>query len=130
MSTGMGSVRDAFASASFAALGAIPYSRSNSIEPRMPKPKPKSKPKPKPKPKLPATDKRAAIKVRRWKKTDIPSIVECQRAAYPDYADGGLYDARIYELQLAAFPEGQFLAEQGGRVIGYATSLLLQLDDV
>ena len=32
-------------------------------------------------------------------------------------------------MQLAAFPEGQFLAEANGDVIGYATSLIVQLDD-
>ena len=32
-------------------------------------------------------------------------------------------------MQFAAFPEGQFLAEADGEVIGYATSLIVQLDD-
>ncbi len=71
---------------------------------------------------------RGGIKVRPWTREDIPAIVSCQRHAYPDYADAGMYDARMYELQFAAFPEGQFLAEAAGEVIGYATSLIVQLD--
>ncbi len=68
-----------------------------------------------------------SIKVRRWTQADIPAIVECQRAAYPDYVDAGMYDQRVYELQFAAFEEGQVLAEIDGQVVGYATSLLVQL---
>src|SRR5690606_13314817 len=79
-------------------------------------------------PKNTTTKPKASVKVRRWTAQDIPAIVECQRLAYPDYADGGMYDRRMYELQFAAFPEGQFLAEVGGQVIGYATSLIVQLD--
>lgn len=69
------------------------------------------------------------IKVRPWTKEDLPKVVECQRAAYADYSDSGMYNLRIYEMQFAAFPEGQFLAEVEGRVVGYATSLIVQLDD-
>jgi hypothetical protein len=32
-------------------------------------------------------------------------------------------------MQYAAFPEGQYLAEADGQVVGYATSLIVQLDD-
>ncbi|WP_419785904.1 GNAT family N-acetyltransferase [Pseudodesulfovibrio sp.] len=67
------------------------------------------------------------ITVRLWKETDIPAIVECHRAAYPDYAEH--YDERMYGMQFAAFPEGQILAESDGKVIGYATSIIVQLDD-
>ena len=69
------------------------------------------------------------IKVRTWMKEDIPRIVACHRAAYPEYAENAYYNERFYEMQLAAFPEGQFLAEANGDVIGYATSLIVQLDD-
>lgn len=76
-----------------------------------------------------AAAKPPSIKIRRWRSSDIPAIVACQRAAYPDYPEHAQYDARIYELQLAAFPEWQYLAEHRGAVIGYATSLIVQLDD-
>lgn len=75
--------------------------------------------------------KKKKVTVRLWRKEDIPAILECHRAAYPDYPeDGGHYNQRAYEMQLAAFPQGQLLAEIEGRVLGYATSLIVQLDDV
>jgi predicted amidohydrolase/GNAT superfamily N-acetyltransferase len=76
-----------------------------------------------------AKPRKGTVKVRRWTKEDIPAIVECQNAAYPDYSEGGMYDQRTYEMQFAAFPEGQFLAELDGQVVGYATSLIVQLDE-
>jgi predicted amidohydrolase/GNAT superfamily N-acetyltransferase len=68
------------------------------------------------------------IKIRRWKMSDLPGIVACQHAAYPHIAKGSLADERKFEMQLKAFPEGQFLAEHDGRVIGYCSSLIVLLD--
>lgn len=73
--------------------------------------------------------KKPKIKVRTWRKEDIPAIVACHRAAYPDYEEGNYYTERFYEMQLAAFPEGQFLAEADDKVVGYATAIIVQLDD-
>jgi len=70
---------------------------------------------------------RKTIKVRLWKEEDIPAIAACHRAAYPDYDEH--YDERMYTMQFAAFPEGQLLAEVDGRVVGYCTSIIVQLDD-
>lgn len=67
------------------------------------------------------------LRVRRWKKTDLEGIYACQKAAYPDYPEDSLCDVRHYKMQLEAFPEGQFLAEIGGKVVGYATSLIVDL---
>ncbi len=67
------------------------------------------------------------IKVRRWKKADIPAIAECQNAAYPHLDRQSLNDARKLEMQLSMFPEGQFLAECDGKVVGYCTSLIVLL---
>lgn len=75
-----------------------------------------------------APGKPRAVRVRRWRPSDIAAVVQCQRAAYADYPDSGQYKARIFELQLQAFPEGQYLAEIGGKVVGYATALIVQLD--
>lgn len=73
--------------------------------------------------------KQKSVKIRRWKPEDIPAVVECHKAAYPDYPeDGGHYNARKYQMQYEAFPEGQLLAEIDGQVVGYATSLIVQLD--
>ncbi len=60
---------------------------------------------------------------------DIPGIVECHRAAYPEYPENAYYTERFYDMQFAAFPEGQFLVEADGLVVGYATSLIVQLED-
>lgn len=68
-------------------------------------------------------------KVRRWTQDDIPQIIECHKAAYPDYPEGSHYGERIHEMQFAAFPEGQFLVEADGKVIGYATSIIVQLEE-
>lgn len=83
---------------------------------------------------MPATPDKARrrhgkIRVRAWQTQDIPAVITCHRAAYPDYEENMYYTKRFYELQLAAFPEGQVLAEADGIVIGYATSLIVQLDD-
>ncbi len=73
-----------------------------------------------------ATEK---VTVRRWKKSDLSEIVALQRAAYSRFEDDDLCDRRNYELQFAAFPQGQLLCEINGRVVGYATSLIVQLGD-
>ncbi len=71
---------------------------------------------------------RGAIKARRMRAEDIPAVVACERACYQDYARETLMDARNYELQLSAFAEGQFVVEKDGKIVGYATSLIVQLD--
>ncbi len=65
-------------------------------------------------------------RVRRWHEDDIPALVALHRAAYQDYASH--YNERSFELQLAAFPEGQLLVEVDKQVVGYATSIIVQLD--
>lgn len=72
--------------------------------------------------------RRKKPQVRRWTPEDIPSIVRCHKAAYPDYPKDDHYDKRVYQMQYSAFPEGQFLAEIDGEVVGYATSIIVQLD--
>jgi len=69
------------------------------------------------------------VVIRRWKKEDIPGIVECNKAAYPDYPPEYAYSKRQYAMQLRAFPEGQFVALVDGRVVGFATSIIVSLDD-
>jgi len=69
------------------------------------------------------------IKIRRWTPADIKGIVACQRAAYRDFPYESLCTAREYKLQLAAFPDGQLLAELDGKIVGYAASLIVQIDD-
>ena len=72
---------------------------------------------------------RPEVIVRPWREEDIPAVIAAQRAAYPDYADDEQYGRRKFSLALAAFPDGQLLAEIDGHVVGYATSLIVQIDD-
>ena len=69
------------------------------------------------------------VKIRRWKPADIEPLVSCYKRCYPEFEANPLADARHYRLELAAFPEGQFLAEVSGEVVGYASSLIVQLDE-
>lgn len=69
------------------------------------------------------------VKVRRWKKGDIPALVAIHQKIYSDYPQDLLYDRRIFEHQFRQFPEGQFLAELDGKIVGYACSIMVQLDD-
>ncbi len=71
----------------------------------------------------------AKITVRPWRAEDIPAVIACQQAAYADYPPGEHYGQRAYELQFSAFPEGQFLAEMDGEVVGYTTCIIVQLND-
>jgi predicted amidohydrolase/GNAT superfamily N-acetyltransferase len=72
---------------------------------------------------------RSRVRIRQWTEDDIKQIVACQRAAYRDFPADSLCTAREYRLQLAAFPDGQLAAEIDGRIVGYATSLIVQIDD-
>jgi predicted amidohydrolase/GNAT superfamily N-acetyltransferase len=72
---------------------------------------------------------KAKIIIRPWKESDIPEIINIQKAAYPNFPRKDLCDERNYLFQIRAFPEGQILAETGNRIIGYATSLIIQMDD-
>lgn len=69
------------------------------------------------------------IIVRPWQEGDLPALVECHSAVYSDYRSESMYDERIFRMQWNAFPEGQVLAELDGRIVGYATSLIVQLED-
>jgi hypothetical protein len=73
--------------------------------------------------------KTAKIKIRRWKPEDIPGIFACQLEAYSDIEPVYLCTERHFRLQFETFPEGQFLAEVKGRIVGYAASLIALLDD-
>lgn len=74
------------------------------------------------------------VRVRAWREQDIPAVIEVQRSAYPDYPDDEQYGRRKFGLAFATFPEGQLLAEVDGPdgrpvIVGYATALIVQLDD-
>jgi predicted amidohydrolase/GNAT superfamily N-acetyltransferase len=73
--------------------------------------------------------KTGKVKVRLWTLEDLPAIVECHKAVYSDLPLQSLYDERIYRMQFQNFPEGQYLAEIDGKVVGYATSLIILMSE-
>jgi predicted amidohydrolase/ribosomal protein S18 acetylase RimI-like enzyme len=76
-----------------------------------------------------AVKKERKVRIRRARPSDVPEIYACQEAAYQNYGSGGLCDQRLLSLQIEAFPEGQVVAVYRGRIVGYATSLIVVLDD-
>ncbi len=72
---------------------------------------------------------KSRITVRRWRPEDIPGVIECSRKAYADYPPEYIFTPRHYEMQFAAFPNGQFVAVADNRIIGYATCLIVNIDD-
>ena len=69
------------------------------------------------------------VRIRRARLTDVPEIYACQEAAYQNYGPGGLNDQRLLGLQIETFPDGQLVAIHRERIVGYATSLIVVLDD-
>ena len=69
------------------------------------------------------------ITTRRWRHEDIPEIIVCSRATYHDYPEEYIFTQRHYEMQFAAFPQGQFVAVCGKKIIGYATCMIVSIDD-
>jgi predicted amidohydrolase/ribosomal protein S18 acetylase RimI-like enzyme len=80
-------------------------------------------------PKVTSDPSTANIRVRRARIEDVAAIYECQAAAYVSTPPAGLCDERHLTLQIEAFREGQFVALDGKRIVGYAMSLIALLDD-
>jgi predicted amidohydrolase/ribosomal protein S18 acetylase RimI-like enzyme len=71
---------------------------------------------------------RRKARVRQMRAEDIPAVIDVEAAAYCDYPPAAISDRRLLELRRATFPEGQLVAEVDGRIVGYANSLIVQLD--
>ena len=70
------------------------------------------------------------VKIRPWKKSDIPRLVKCDQAIYGGHINKDqLFDKRTFQFQFHNFPEGQLLAEIDNQIVGYACSIIVQLDD-
>jgi predicted amidohydrolase/GNAT superfamily N-acetyltransferase len=68
------------------------------------------------------------IKVRQAHKGDIPKLIELNRAAYPVLATENVVwgEAHLLSHQ-RMFPEGQWVAEVGGRIVGAVATLIVDL---
>lgn len=71
---------------------------------------------------------RSSVIVRKMEKEDIPSVVELQKITFPTMAAEGVYwKSHQLEAHLKVFPEGQFVAEYKGQIVGSCSSLIVQL---
>ena len=67
--------------------------------------------------------------IRNMTKEDIPKIVELQKAAFPYMAAEGVYwKPEQLEAHLKIFPEGQFVADYDGKIVGSCSSLIVKFD--
>ena len=67
--------------------------------------------------------------IRNMGKEDIPKIVELQKKSFPAMAAEGVYwKSHQLEAHMEVFPEGQFVAEYKGEIVGSCSSLIIQLD--
>lgn len=71
----------------------------------------------------------AAARVRRARPEDVAGIYACQNAAYAPLPPSALCDKRLLRMQINTFPEGQLVAVAGGAIVGYASSLIVELDE-
>lgn len=71
---------------------------------------------------------KARVKVRQARPDDIPALVELNRASYPELAKDNIVWARSHlTSHLSIFPQGQLVAEVGGRLLGAAASLIVNM---
>lgn len=67
--------------------------------------------------------------IRNLTKEDIPKVVELQKVAFPYMAAEGVYwKPDQLEAHLKVFPEGQFVADYDGKIVGSCSSLIVKFD--
>jgi predicted amidohydrolase/GNAT superfamily N-acetyltransferase len=75
-----------------------------------------------------AEHKKVHVKVREATRTDIPDLVELNRASYPTMAEDNVVWREAHLLShLRVFPQGQLVAEVKGKIVGAAASLIVNL---
>lgn len=73
--------------------------------------------------------RKSKVIIRNMTKEDIPKIVELQKAAFPHMAAVGVYwKPEQLEAHLKVFPEGQFVADYHGKIVGSCSSLIVKFD--
>ena len=72
--------------------------------------------------------KKAAVKVRQATHKDIPKLIELNKLAYPVLAsENVVWRAPHLESHQRIFPEGQLVAEVGGKIVGGVSSLIVDM---
>ena len=66
------------------------------------------------------------MEIRRMEKNDIDDILELQKLCFPGMDP---WKREHLESHLSIFPEGQFVAELNGEVIGSCSSLIINFDE-
>ena len=75
---------------------------------------------------MPSQKNTASVVVRNATLEDVPRIAALVIKVYGRPADG--YTPGMLRGQISAFPDGQFLVEYDGEVVGYAASFLVSED--
>jgi GNAT superfamily N-acetyltransferase len=70
----------------------------------------------------------AEILIERTRPELIPQLVELQMVCYPTLADTSRFKAPHFESHLRVFPEGQWVALGGDRVVGMSAGFLYTFD--
>ncbi len=77
---------------------------------------------------MPKAKAPAKVKVRRATLRDIPALIKLNIAAYPVLADDNIvWGASHLSNHLRVFPQGQFVAEVKGKIVGAASTLVVNL---
>ncbi|TVP41191.1 GNAT family N-acetyltransferase [Candidatus Nitrosocosmicus arcticus] len=72
-----------------------------------------------------------SVSIRQTAVADIPEIVKLQEESFADLAKiGNIWHPDELKSHLNIFPEGQLVAELEGKIVGSATSLIIQLSPV
>jgi ribosomal protein S18 acetylase RimI-like enzyme len=66
--------------------------------------------------------------IRNLRVDDIPKIIELQKESFPYMAiEGMVWKPEHLESHIRVFPEGQFVAEHDGKIVGSSSSLIITL---
>jgi len=75
------------------------------------------------------SDDNLQVNIRNTLGKDIPKIVELQQVSFPQMAiEGMIWKPTHLESHLKTFPQGQFVAEYNGQIIGSVSSLIVKLE--
>jgi len=78
--------------------------------------------------KIPTHTRHSHVIIRSMTIDDIPKIVELQKIAFPVMAAEGVYwKPEQLKTHLQIFPQGQFVAEYHGKIVGSCSSLIVKL---